>query len=191
MKITVTETLKRQLRSQRDNLQESLDEFLQCNRKLGGLEQRRRELNTKLSELESSDSDDQTAIHAIQDSRTALTLVENQLNAIPPLTGTEQEATLQQMLRAIGRTMELALQPAEEKRLAEISQKLRPYFTSDEQARGAAFLSGAVTSLKVIAHRRYGHFGVSVGEVNEALRSADEILTGDLSYEFNPQLKKP
>ena len=64
-------------------------------------------------------------------------------------------------------------------------------FHRHEQARGAAFLSGAVTSLKVIAHRRYGHFGVSVGEVNEALRSADEILTGDLSYEFNPQLKKP
>jgi hypothetical protein len=93
-------------------------------------------------------------------------------------------------LMSFRREATAATGPAVEAYMATIQAAFRPFYYSDDLAKGAAFTSAAAGALMAITHRLWGAYVVNKTEVKAALAHADNILSGEIPFTFDPGLKK-
>ena len=180
--LKLTPEIKAEIKEQRDTLAEALNDILKFDQGLQKLVDRSGKLTTEIAKLKTANPDDKAAIHSLGEKRTELELVEGQIEGRPKHNVPDQQILIAH-LRQASRLLNRTLLPTYEDYVSKIAALLRPYHTSDAWAKNTANQTQAAKSLAALIAVDFGH---GVNYAKAALKRCDDILAGELPWEFNP-----
>src|SRR6185437_1429944 len=191
MKIALKPKAIGEIKDVRSSLARLHSRMTGANRELSKLENRQAELEEEISKLESADPGDKKARAALRDARDEQEAVNRRLEELNRSTTTAFSSIQgDQVFRAIHEArivIDRALVPVLESRLAEITSVFRPFFRDDSWPRKAAAQSPAYIEFCNYTQPSYGRpSAVSPAHVARCIALCDEILEGELKFEFNP-----
>jgi hypothetical protein len=185
MKVIIEADQKSQVQKAREALQQAIDGILAANQALSKLEAREQTLIAEISDLEASSPDNAKAIRALGDKRLELEITQRRLGEASPTVTSGQFSVLHTATRSAAQVIARALKETEEVYLAGVAQALRPFCSTDAWARGLALQTSASVSLASVTRRAYG---TSIVDARAAVARMDEILSGELAFNFDPNL---
>ena len=128
-------------------------------------------------------------MQALGQKRTELDLVKSRLSQIPGLPQEEIDG-IQNLMRETDHAVAAALMPTMDDYAAEVAKLIRPFCSNDNWAIGLARQTPASMSLGAFCTMQYGRISFGLPNIQSAIKRCDEILAGELKWEFNPNQAK-
>lgn len=189
MKIKISEAVRRAVKAHQAELQSALDVFLKANAAYAKALGRLVRLENEIAEGESGDDLSESAVNALTRKRTEFSMVRGQVERLAGA-GSPAREQLLFLLREARNVIGSALRPAQAGYEAAVAEAFRPYYRAEFFGDGIQFArqTHAVQSLGAWVSFPYGADGEpSVRDANRALKVLEEILSGEISWEFKPQ----
>lgn len=183
MKITINETLRRELKTLRSEIQTCLDNLTKSNGALGKLRNRQEKLTAEIAEIEEMESPSKDAIAALGQKQTELGLVKRQIDKLSGA-GTPQGEVIAELNKEAAQAIQRALKPAQASYEAEIEKAMRPFYRASTWGIGLVRATDAAREFGLFVHRG---FGSSISEAALALRIIEQVLSGELDWKFDPE----
>ncbi|HEY3762685.1 MAG TPA: hypothetical protein VGN23_13140 [Verrucomicrobiae bacterium] len=184
MKIKITSSQAEELKQRRSNLTTALGVVTRGNKKLEKLLNQQSSLTAEIQTLESADPDKKT-VQVLNEARTELELVTRRVNDLPP-TDHNAELQLKNALMVATSQVQALLKPIHDDYVSDIAKILRPFSKSDAWAKKLAGETNAAGSLAQLVWWDYARWGNPVTSANSLLARIDEILAGEVAWQFNP-----
>ena len=181
MKVKITAEMRRDLETLRLQIQTVLAAMTRSNGTLGRLTTRRSQLAAEIAEIEGADNPGKEAIASLGDKETELRLVDRKIEQLSG-TGTHGEE-LAKLQHEATQLVKRALKPSQDDCEAEIMSGLRPFYRAERFSVVMARATDKAMDFGAFVHRGFGR---SIPEANLALKVIDEILNGELSWQFDP-----
>jgi uncharacterized protein YdcH (DUF465 family) len=192
MKLNIKKPIRAEIMQLREQLNAALEEQNASSAEVSRLTDRREKLQSEITKLENAgDSDSDEASAKLSTKRVQLEQVEKKigdLSTVSPAIEFSNQDKVLNLLRQFARAAIAATAPAIENYVQEITSKLRFYCSDDATARHLAFQTPAAKMLSQIYSRQFGRNGFSAAELKAAIARADEILSDDLTWNFDAKI---
>jgi hypothetical protein len=191
MKMKISQTDLKKIRPLRDQLNSELDAVLKSNRELNRLSNLQESITKEIADLEAAgDFENKKSVQSLVEKRIELEHITAKISQNPDDLSWQTKDLLNGLLREIDRAAEIALIPTEENYLKEIAKVIREFCQDENYAVGIVRKTPAAMSLAGVCHVRFGNIGFTVPNAQQAIRHCDEILSGELAWEFDNKLGK-
>jgi hypothetical protein len=192
MKITLENKSRAELTQRRDELAKLLAELTGEQAGLAKLEKQRGELQTEIAALESDDDLSEATAAKLSTKRQLLEKITGKIaeteKAIQSASSPIIDKT-NRLLRGFTNTLRAAMQPVFDAYISEIAKKIRGYCIDDA---GAAYLASTLPACMSLcgtySHPFGGSPNINFLEIKRAIALADEILSENLKWSFDPKI---
>lgn len=192
MKITLEKKSREELSQRRDELADLLKELTAAQSGLAKLETQSAELQKEISTLQADDDLSEAAATKLGTKRQLLQKVSAKIataeSAIQTASSSDIDVT-NTLLRGFTNTLHATMRPVFDAYNSEIAKKIRGWCIDDT---GAAYLAStlpASISLRATYSPRFGGSpSISFPEIKRAIALADEILSENLKWSFDPKI---
>jgi hypothetical protein len=185
---TITKEKRDKIIELRGKLAAVLGEETTATDELTRLNERQEKLQEEISKLEKANSESEESATKLATKRVQLEQVCKKVSVLTkstPATVAGRELEISGLLRQAARALASATGPDVEKYALAIAAKLRPFCSDAATARSLAYQTPAAKNLLIITTRAWGSFGVNVAELKAVIDYSDQIISGEISWEWN------
>ena len=190
MKITISPAHRKEIIALREQLAAVLATQTKSSKELARLKSKQATLQDEIAALEKANSDSETSAGALVTKRVQLEAVDKKISDLddePISNSARRELDFCSLLKQFAKVASAATAPDIEKYGREISAKLRDYCYDEVTAYGLALRTPAYASLIQKYSWPFGSHAFSVDQLKQAIARADEILSGELNWTFDPK----